>query len=143
MRARTHIRCFLPCTAPITIHRRGSLFSYSEIIAVPWILVNDRPRNFSFRPVVAPATYVPANFVRRLRLLRPRVKLINMPFVKLINALFRTIEREKEKKRPRMELINREREAGEASARRKEKKKSIVEHFDETAFVFPIYTYRN
>lgn len=139
MRARTHIRCFLPCTAPITIHRRGSLFSYSEIIAVPWILVNDRPRNFSFRPV-APATYVPANFVRRLRLLRPRVKLINMPFVKLINALFRrfeTIERKKkrkEKKRPRLELINRE---------RKEKKKSIVEHFDETAFVFPIYTYRN
>ena len=129
MRARTHIRCFLPCTAPITIHRRGSLFSYSEIIAVPWILVNDRPRNFSFRPVVAPATYVPANFVRRLRLLRPRVKLINMPFVKLINALFRrfeTIERKKkrkEKKRPRLELINRE---------RKEKKKSIVEHFDET-----------
>lgn len=35
-------------TAPITIHRRGSLFSYSEIIAVPWFLVNDR--NFSFRP---------------------------------------------------------------------------------------------
>lgn len=50
VRARTHIRRFLPSTAPITIHRRGSLFSYSEIIAVPWILVNDRPRNFSFRP---------------------------------------------------------------------------------------------
>lgn len=43
-------------------------------------------------------------------------------------------KKRKEKKRPRLELINRE---------RKEKKKSIVEHFDETAFVFPIYTYRN
>lgn len=60
VRARTHIRRFLPSTAPITIHRRGSLFSYSEIIAVPWILVNDRPRNFSFRP--GPGDICPRQF---------------------------------------------------------------------------------
>lgn len=56
-----------------------------------------------------------------------------MPIVKLINALFRRfdVEPPRERERPRLELINRERRE------RREKKIDRAEHFDEPRLSTP------